>query len=133
MFDTSQTGKIRASDVGTAVRAIGQNPSESEVKTMVQEADKKGTGYVTEADFVAMVSRHWQPVEGEDDLVEAFQQYDREGTGYIDVKHLRHVLVNLGEKMEEKEVDELIREAKPDSDGQLNYTSLTQLLLSNAK
>lgn len=49
--------------------------------------------------------------------------YDQEGTGYIDGKQLKHVLLNLGEKLSEEEVEELLKEANLDSDGQLNYSS----------
>lgn len=34
---------------------------------------------------------------------------------------LRHVMTNLGEKLTEEEVDEMIREADVDGDGQVNY------------
>jgi len=49
--------------------------------------------------------------------------FDREGTGYIDGKELRHVLLNLGEKLTTEEVDELMKEAGLDTDGQLHYNS----------
>lgn len=42
MFDIKNQGKIAASELGNAVRSIGHNPSEAEVKKMVQIADKKG-------------------------------------------------------------------------------------------
>ena len=42
MFDISNRGKIEASQIGTAVRSLGLNPSENEVKQMIKEADKKG-------------------------------------------------------------------------------------------
>ncbi len=34
---------------------------------------------------------------------------------------LRHVMTNLGEKLSDAEVDEMIREADIDGDGQVNY------------
>ena len=33
----------------------------------------------------------------------------------------RHVMTNLGEKLTDEEVDEMIREADIDGDGQINY------------
>ena len=34
---------------------------------------------------------------------------------------LRHVMTNLGEKLTDEEVNEMIREADVDGDGQVNY------------
>ena len=45
----------------------------------------------------------------EEELVEAFKVFDRDGNGYISAAELRHVMTNLGEKLTEEEVDEMIR------------------------
>ena len=37
---------------------------------------------------------------------------------------LRHVMTNLGEKLTDEEVDEMIREADVDGDGQVNYEGM---------
>lgn len=42
MFDVKNQGKIATTELGNAVRSIGHNPSEGEVKEMVRIADKKG-------------------------------------------------------------------------------------------
>jgi len=42
MFDIKDEGKIATSELGNAVRSIGHNPSEGEVKEMIRIADKKG-------------------------------------------------------------------------------------------
>lgn len=45
----------------------------------------------------------------------------QDGNGYISAAELRHVMTNLGEKLTDEEVDEMIREADIDGDGQVNY------------
>ena len=58
--------------------------------------------------------------------------FDRDGNGFISAAELRHVMTNLGEKLTDEEVDEMIREADVDGDGQINYeeSALRILFLS---
>jgi calmodulin len=50
--------------------------------------------------------------------------FDKDGNGFISAIELRHVMTNLGEKLTDEEVDEMIREADVDGDGQINYEEL---------
>lgn len=43
---------------------------------------------------------------------------------------LRHVMTNLGEKLSEQEVEEMIREADVDNDGQVNYDEFVNMMVS---
>ena len=50
-----------------------------------------------------------------------FRVFDKDGNGYISAAELRHVMTNLGEKLTDDEVDDMIREADLDGDGMVNY------------
>jgi calmodulin len=41
------------------------------------------------------------------------------------------VMTNLGEKLTDEEVDEMIREADIDGDGQINYEEFVKMMMSN--
>lgn len=55
------------------------------------------------------------------DWLSSFVFVGQDGNGYISAAELRHVMTNLGEKLTDEEVDEMIREADIDGDGQVNY------------
>ncbi len=45
-------------------------------------------------------------------------------------RQLRHVMTNLGEKLTDEEVDEMIREADVDGDGQVNYEEFVKMMMA---
>ena len=53
-------------------------------------------------------------------ILQAFRMFDKDGDGFIDANELRHLLTNLGEKLTETEVDEMIREVDIDGDGKVD-------------
>jgi len=59
-----------------------------------------------------------------------FQVFDKDMTGFIGVGQLRYILTNLGEKMSDEEVDELLK-AVDTSSGEINYMDLVRTILAN--
>lgn len=68
-----------------------------------------------------MMARKMKETDSEEEIREAFKVFDKDGNGFISAAELRHVMTNLGEKLTDEEVDEMIREADIDGDGQVNY------------
>lgn len=67
-----------------------------------------------------MMARKMKDTDSEEEIREAFKVFDKDGNGYISAAELRHVMTNLGEKLSEAEVSEMIREADVDGDGQVS-------------
>ena len=59
--------------------------------------------------------------KSKEEIREAFQMFDKDDNGLISAAELRHVITNLGGKVTDKEVDEMIRLANIDGDSQDNY------------
>jgi hypothetical protein len=57
-----------------------------------------------------------------------FQVFDKDMTGFIGVGQLRYILTNLGEKMTDDEVDELLK-AVDTGNGEVNYTGKFKVLV----
>ena len=103
------------------MRSLGQNPTEAELQDMVNEVDIDGNGTIDFPEFLAMMAKKTKGADSEEEIREAFRVFDKDGNGYISAAELRHVMINLGEKLTDEEVEEMIREADTDGDGQVDY------------
>merc|ERR1712139_335703 len=72
-------------------------------------------------EFLSLMARKMKDTDTEEELIEAFKIFDRDGSGYISAAELRHVMSNLGEKITDEEMDEMVGESVVDSNGNINY------------
>lgn len=56
-----------------------------------------------------------------DDQISFRRVFDKDQNGLISSTELRRVMTNLGEKLTEEEVEDMIKEADMDGDGMINY------------
>lgn len=123
-FWDGRDGEVDGAKIGDVLRCAGLNPTEAIVQKNggckkfgekqfkfeeilpVYEAVSKETDAGTFADFM-----------------EAFKTFDREGQGFVSAAELRQVLVSLGERLTEPEVDEILKftDTQEDLDGNLKY------------
>ena len=130
LFDNDGDGTITTKELGSVLRSLGQNPTEPELQDMTNEADPYGNGTIDFPEYLTMMARKMKDCDSEEEIVEAFKVFDKEGNGFISAGELRHVMTNLGETMTDEEVDDMIRESDIDGDGQINYEEFVKMMMS---
>ncbi|PNY28031.1 Uncharacterized protein TCAP_02050, partial [Tolypocladium capitatum] len=125
----SLPGQITTKELGTVMRSLGQNPSESELQDMINEVDADNNGTIDFPEFLTMMARKMKDTDSEEEIREAFKVFDRDNNGFISAAELRHVMTSIGEKLTDDEVDEMIREADQDGDGRIDYNEFVQLMM----
>jgi len=128
LFDKNGDGTISSTELGTIMRSLGQNPTEGELQDMINEVDVDGNGTIDFDEFLDMMAKKMKETDSEEELREAFRVFDKDGNGFISSAELRHVMTNLGEKLTDDEVDEMIREADLDGDGTVNYEEFVTMM-----
>lgn len=119
LFDTDGDGKIAPSELGILMRSLGGNPTQAQLKSII--AEEKLTSSFDFNRFIDLMSKHLKPEPFDRQLRDAFKVIDKDGTGYVVVADLKHILTSIGEKLEPAEFDEWIREIDVGSDGKIKY------------
>ncbi|KAK3905965.1 hypothetical protein C8A05DRAFT_30202 [Staphylotrichum tortipilum] len=129
LFDTRGVGRVVRDKLGDLLRACGQNPTLAEIQDLERSVSGNEFDFETFQRILNRPGGFRDPGEPEE-YCRGFQVFDKDMTGFIGVGQLKYILTNLGEKMSEEEVDELLK-AVDTSSGQVNYTELVRTILSN--
>ena len=124
------SAQLPSKNLGLLMRSLGQNPTEAELADMINEVDADGNGTIDFPEFLTMMARKMKDTDSEEEILEAFKVFDKDGNGFISAAELRHIMTNLGEKLTDEEVDEMLREADIDGDGQINYEEFVKMMMS---
>ncbi|CAH0002356.1 unnamed protein product [Clonostachys byssicola] len=128
LFDKDGDGEITTAEIGEIMKSLGLNPSEDELEDILNEVDVDKNGSVDFNEFVAMMSRKHQSADPDQELRDAFNVFDRDGTGTISRDELKNVMKSIGEHLTEDELDEMLKLADENGDGQIDYDEFVKIM-----
>ena len=123
MFDTDKSGDISTKEIHKVMKNMGNELSLDEIKAMMYDLDTSGTGSIDFEEFITFMQRTHsvEEVTEEDEVIRAFQTFDKDGNGWLSCAEFKHILCNLGDKFTAEEANEIFKEADLDHDGKLDY------------
>jgi len=130
MFDKNKDGIITTKQLANVMRSLNQDPTEEELNEMIEEVDLDKNGEVDFEEFVTLMNRRSKETDIEEEVLNAFKVFDKEGNGLISNTELRHIMMTLGDQLTEEEIDDMIREADSDGDGYINYEDFIKNMLT---
>jgi len=128
MFDISGTGTISKTDLTSLLRAMGQNPTDSQVNDMINEVDVDGSGVVQFGEFVNFFNRLMRNLNPDNEVREAFRRFDPDNDGFVSLDELKFVMSNLPVRVSEEEVEEMVRAVDVGRDGKISQDKFSQLM-----
>eukprot|EP00275_Glaucocystis_incrassata_P001161 EC122033.1.p1 GENE.EC122033.1~~EC122033.1.p1 ORF type:complete len:151 (+),score=33.96 EC122033.1:79-531(+) len=130
LFDFNSDGRISADELGTVMRSLGQNPSEAEILSMINEVDDNKDGTIDFKEFVSMMAKKFTGSDAEEEILAAFKVFDKDGNGTISSPELRQIMRQLGQNLTDDEIDEMMREADISGDGEIDYQEFKKMMMS---
>lgn len=133
LFDKDGDGSISTDEFGTVMRSLGMNPTASELQEMINEVNADGSGMIDFSEFLTMCSRKMKDTDSEEDLMEAFSVFDKEGRGVLSTSELRHVMSQLGEKLTDEELEEMVEGSSVSEGEEVKYLEFVRLMSGASK
>ncbi len=130
LFDKDGDGTIDTNELGTVMRALGQNPTSQEIDQMIEEVDVNGDGDIDFDEFCNLMIKKMRESEPEEELVEVFKIFDKDDNGKIDWYDLKEVFKELGEKVTDEDLKEMIEEHDNDNDKALNFEEFVRMMMA---
>ena len=113
------------------MRSLGLETKNQTVYQMIQDIDKDSKGEIDFDEFLDLMTSKLAGSDTEEDVQKIFHLFDDDETGFITVHNLKRVANELGERMDDAELLEMIERADLDQDGQISPTEFYRIMTYN--
>ena len=109
VYDDNGDGTITVEELQSVMKSMGHDVPRSQVEEMLLENDENNDGVVDFDEFLTAMTRI--KLDPQQELMEAFKVFDRDGNGYITVDELRATIRQCGENATDAQVEQMVHEA----------------------
>merc|ERR1711966_110414 len=114
LFDGDQSGAIDVRELKAAMRALGFEVKNEELKKMVSDVDNDGNGTIEFGEFLEMMTGKMGEKDTREDIEKVFKLFDDDNTNKISFRNLARVAEELGETIDDEELQDMINQADRD-------------------
>ena len=91
MFDKDGDGTIDATELGTVMHSLGVNPTDSEIRDMVERVDLDKNGTIDFGEFCVLMQAKTEGMDVDQEIASVFRVFDNDGDGFIGLEDLSKV------------------------------------------
>ena len=117
MFDKEKTQNVEVGSLGTILRWLKFNPTNTELAAWIKQYDPTQRGEIPLNAVYRIVNDRMAQPDTIDELIEAMKLFDHDNDGKVTVSEFRWFMSKLGDEFEEKEVDDLLKEVDKENTG----------------
>ncbi|CAL9749810.1 unnamed protein product [Musa acuminata subsp. burmannicoides] len=124
-MDTEQNGTLTLEALKKGLDLIGYRIQDLDVQMLMEAADIDGNGTVNCEEFVT-VTVHLKRIDSEEHLPKAFNYFDKNQSGYIEIDELREAIGGL--ELSEQVILDIIADVDKDKDGRISYEEFEMMM-----
>ena len=128
-YDLNKNGKIERKEMKTILKKLGKEGTEEEIEQIWKSMNKiESDSTISFNDFIEFIKRFnlSKNTMSTDDIINAFEIFDKNHDGTLSINEFKHILMDLGQKFSEDEVNEIITEIDLDNNGKINYRDFVE-------
>jgi calmodulin len=131
LYDTDNDGLINIEQLECAYKCLGLNLQQSELHDIFEDysVDNNKTK-INFINFVNYLKSRSKNFDIEIELMECFKSFDKDGDGKINKKEMKYLLLSIGEKLKDEEIDEIVSIVDTTGDGVITYKDFVKILLA---
>ncbi|GMP86905.1 hypothetical protein CsSME_00039504 [Camellia sinensis var. sinensis] len=128
LMDTNNRGKINIDELRVGLLKLGHQMPDSDLQILMEAGDVDKDGHLNYGEFVA-ISVHLKKMGNDDDhLHKAFEFFDQNQSGYIEIEELRDSLADEVETNNEEVINAIIQDVDTDKDGRISYEEFAAMM-----
>ena len=86
------------------------------------------SGTINFEEFMRLMSMHVNERDFDEDLRNVFRVFDKDGNGFITPAELKQAMLGLEEDVTDEDIEEMIKEADSNGDGNVNYEEFIKMM-----
>ena len=138
LFDKDNDETIYLKDILDLVKALGiglNNETRPILNNFIEKSNQEKISFDDFFQLYDILIQHKKSKEEEAaELYKAFQFFDGEGTGFIELNYFKKAITNFGEKISEEDFNNIIEKCITDETGKkIDYRDLINIILEIKK
>mmetsp|Transcript_68255 Transcript_68255/g.142650 ORF Transcript_68255/g.142650 Transcript_68255/m.142650 type:complete len:187 (+) Transcript_68255:59-619(+) len=132
IFDSEGTGKMDYHELKVAIRAMGFEIKKPEALELMSRYDTDESGYINFEAFEQILAQRYAAQDPVEEMKKAFQLFDEERRGKISFRTLRRIARDLGERLNDDELQGMIEEFDLNQDGEIDEEEFINIMKQTA-
>ncbi|KAH7516617.1 probable calcium-binding protein CML16 [Ziziphus jujuba] len=133
-FDMDSDGSLTHLELAALLRSLGIKPKGDQIHVLLANMDANGNGFVEFQELVDAIipDMNEQVFVNQEQLMEVFRSFDRDGNGYITAAELAGSMSKMGHPLTYRELSDMMQEADTNGDGVISFNEFATILAKSA-